>query len=485
MSFLRLLVEYQHYAIAAAGFCLAVIASGHAVLNKRDSQAAVLWVGVIWLAPVIGPVLYVLLGINRIERKAVSLWSGYELTGGHGTDHRLSTEEITAGLTEEGRHLNLLMTLVNGIASRPLVRGNKIKALEGGDEAFPAMLEAIEAARDSINLATYIFDWDRSGREFAEALGRAVQRGIKVRVLIDDAGGRYSRRSTAEELSRRGVKCRRFLRTLNPLNMMGLNLRNHRKIMIVDGRHGFMGGMNIREGCRLSMNPRSPVRDLHFQVEGPVLAQMQEAFADDWFFTTGESMSDPRWYPDLMSDGTVVARGISDGPDAELRRIQWVMVGALNAARRSVKIVTPYFLPNEVLVSALNQAARRGVNVDVILPAKSNLPFVQWAMTAGYWKLLTHGVRIWATPSPFDHTKLLVVDGNWSLIGSSNWDPRSLRLNFEFNLECYDGELAARLERIADEKIATAEAVTLGDVDGRSFVIRLRDGIARLATPLL
>ena len=157
----------------------------------------------------------------------------------------------------------------------------------------------------------------------------------------------------------------------------------------------------------------------------------------------------------------------------------------MNAARRSVKIVTPYFLPNEVLVSALNQAARRGVNVDVILPAKSNLPFVQWAMTAGYWKLLTHGVRIWATPSPFDHTKLLVVDGNWSLIGSSNWDPRSLRLNFEFNLECYDGELAARLERIADEKIATAEAVTLGDVDGRSFVIRLRDGIARLATPLL
>jgi len=485
MNLTRLLIDFQEYAIALAGVVLAAIASGHAVLNKRDSRAAVLWVGVIWLAPVIGPVLYVLFGINRIERKAVSLWSGYEPVEGHGADHSVSAGEIIDGMSEEGRHLKSLVVLVNGVTRRPLVAGNRVEPLLGGDEAFPAMLEAIESARDSINLATYIFDWDQAGREFGEALGRAAKRGVEVRVLIDDAGGRYSPRSTTRALTNMGVRARRFLRTLNPWNMMGLNLRNHRKLLIVDGTTGFMGGMNIREGCRAALRPRFPIVDLHFRVTGPVLLQMQESFVDDWHFTSEESLTGRRWFPEIESVGDTVARGISDGPDAEFRQIQWTMVGALNAARRAVRIVTPYFLPNEVLVSALNQAARRGVIIDVVLPAKNNLPFVQWAMDAGHWKLLQHDVRIWVTPPPFDHTKLMTVDGNWSLIGSSNWDPRSLRLNFEFNLECYDAGMTRRLEEIADEKISRAKALTLAEVDGRSFPVKLRDGVARLFTPFL
>jgi cardiolipin synthase len=481
----RLLIDFQQYAIAIAGIALAVVASGHAVLNKRDSRAAVLWVGVIWLAPVVGPVLYVLFGINRIERKAVSLWSGYELTEGHGMSHCVSPEEVVARLPEAGRHLNLLVTLVNGVTRRPLVCGNRLEILSGGDEAFPAMLAAIDAAKDSVNLQTYIFDWDEAGREFGAALARAVERGVEVRVLIDDAGGRYSRQSAARALARMGVHCGRFLRTLDPWNMIGLNMRNHRKLLVVDGKVGFVGGMNIREGCRLSRQSRAPVEDLHFRVTGPAVAQMQESFVDDWHFTTEETLTGRRWFPELPETGNTVARGISDGPDAEFRRIQWSIVGALNAARHSVRIVTPYFLPNEVLVSALNQAARRGVNIDILLPSRNNLPFVQWAMEAGLWKLLLHGVRIWATPPPFDHTKLMTVDGNWSLIGSSNWDPRSLRLNFEFNLEGYDAGFAGRLDAIVDEKIARAEAVTLTQMDGRSFPIKLRDGIARLFTPFL
>jgi cardiolipin synthase A/B len=485
MKVLSLLAEFWHYLLLVTGFLAAVIASSHAVIRKRDSRSAVMWVGVIWLSPIIGPLLYLLFGINRIERKALSLWQGYEPTVGTSTNQYVSPEDALEHLPPSKQHLKKLVMLVNGVTRRPLLTGNAITVLDGGDSAYPEMLAAIDGARDTVNLLTYIFDYDAAGEQFIAALIRAVKRGVDVRVLIDDAGARYSKRPVSVELQRKGVLCHRFLRTLDPLKMMGLNLRNHRKIMVVDGRIGFTGGMNIREGSQLSKKPVNPIRDIHFRVGGPVVAHLQEAFADDWLFVTGEGMTSQKWFPQQRVAGEVLVRGISDGPDAGLRKLRWAIVGALNSAQHSVKIVTPYFLPDEVLVSALNQAARRGVNVDVLLPKRGNLPFVQWAMYAGLWKILQHGVRVWLTPEPFDHAKLLVVDSGWSLIGSSNWDPRSLRLNFEFNLECYDQNLAAELERIVDGKIEEADHLTMQDVDNRSFPIRLRDGFARLFTPFL
>lgn len=485
MEALRVIQEFWHYLVAGIGFVAAVAASGHAVLNKRDSRAAVMWVGVIWLSPLVGPLLYLVFGINRIERKAISLWRGHEHSDGSHSGDDVAPHDLTSQLGDAGSQFQHLVTLVNGVSRRSLVSGNSVRVLDGGDAAYPEMLTAINTACDSVNLLTYIFDFDSVGTEFIEALAGAAERGVDVRVLVDDAGGRYSRKSVSSVLRLRGVRCERFLRTLDPWKMMGLNLRNHRKLLITDARVGFTGGMNIREGCRLERSPANPTQDLHFRVEGPVVAHLQEAFVDDWLFVTGEAMASAKWFPDLESQGKVVARGISDGPDGPLRAIRWTMVGALNLAQRNVMIVTPYFLPDEVLVMAMNQAARRGVNVDIVLPEKGNLSVVQWAMQAGYWKVLRHGVRIWLSPEPFDHTKLLVVDGVWSLIGSSNWDPRSLRLNFEFNLECYDRDLAQQLGKLVEDKIAKARHLTLSEIDSRPFPARLRDGVARLATPFL
>jgi cardiolipin synthase len=157
----------------------------------------------------------------------------------------------------------------------------------------------------------------------------------------------------------------------------------------------------------------------------------------------------------------------------------------LACAQTSVVIVTPYFLPDAALVSALNVAAMRGVTVDIVLPGKNNLRLVQWACMAMLWQVLKHGCRVWFTPPPFDHTKLMLVDGGWSLVGSGNWDPRSLRLNFEFNIECHDRQLASQLAELADEKIAKARRITLEEVDSRGIPTRLRDGMARLLTPYL
>jgi cardiolipin synthase len=181
----------------------------------------------------------------------------------------------------------------------------------------------------------------------------------------------------------------------------------------------------------------------------------------------------------------VVARGISDGPDEDLDKLRWTLLAALAAARDSIHIATPYFLPDPALISALNVAAMRGVEVDILLPSRSNLPMVQWASQALWWQLLERGCRLWLSPPPFDHSKILVVDGCWVLAGSANWDARSLRLNFEFNLECYDAELARRVEAVFDAKLKKARALSLEEVDGRGLVVRLRDGAARLLTPFL
>ncbi len=181
----------------------------------------------------------------------------------------------------------------------------------------------------------------------------------------------------------------------------------------------------------------------------------------------------------------LLVRGIADGPDEDFEKLRWTLLGALSIARRSVRIVTPYFLPDNAIISSLNLAAMRGVKVEILLPSINNLPVVHWASRSMWWQILEHGCRIWLTAPPFDHSKLMIVDGCWSLVGSANWDARSLRLNFEYNLECYDTSFASRIEAIIDEKRTGAREITMEDVDKRGLPVRLRDGVARLLSPYL
>jgi cardiolipin synthase len=461
-------------------FLAALLASVHALLNKRDSRAATLWLGTIWFLPVLGPMLYLGLGINRIRRKAISL-------GVHKSAVRPLPQNLGEPEFSEVEHLQMLARVVSRVIAQPLMPGNRLQPLVDGDEAFPAMLMAIDSATKSISLVTYIFDNDASGRQFAEALGRAVKRGVAVRVLIDAAGTRYSWPSITHRLKHENVTFARFLpaSVLTPWRVTTINLRNHRKVLVVDGKTAFTGGMNLRHGNVLSQKPNSPVRDLHFLTEGPIAAQLQEAFAADWQFTTGETLDGDLWFPDLRDQGDVVARVITDGPDVDFETVRWTLLAALAEAQHSVQIVTPYFLPDPALVTALNLAALRGVRVDIILPARSNLHFVDWASRAMWWQVLERGCRIWLTVPPFDHSKLMIVDGHWVLLGSANWDTRSLRLNFELNLEAYGREFAGRMEKIIEEKLRGAREVTLADADGRSYAAKLRDAVARLFSPYL
>jgi cardiolipin synthase len=243
--------------------------------------------------------------------------------------------------------------------------------------------------------------------------------------------------------------------------------------------------MNVRQRSVLASKPKHPTRDLHFRVDGPVVAQLQTAFARDWAFTTGEKLAGSHWFPELEPKGETLSRGITDGPDGDIDKLHWVFLAAVGAARRSIHIVTPYFLPDRVLMKALHLAGQRGVEVDIVVPEVANLPVVRWAMWGHHRQVLGDGVRLWLSPPPFDHAKLFVVDGYWSSIGSSNWDPRSLRLNFEFNIECYDEELGAGLEDLVRHRLRDARLLTPDELDGRSIFHRVRDGAARLMTPYL
>jgi cardiolipin synthase len=485
MNWLAELTKIWHWLVAALTVTLAVWASGHALLHKRDSRAATAWVGFIWFVPLLGAVAYFIFGVNRIKRRAVSLRGEQERFANTTNAAGFDTAQLTAAVAATQQQLAGLANLMGKILPRPLLPGNQVKLLVNGDAAYPAMLAAIAGARETITLATYIFDRDEAGLAFTRALGQAVQRGVQVRVLIDATGVRYSWPSIVDALRREKIPHARFLRTFPLRRLLEMNLRNHRKILVVDGRLGFTGGMNIRVGHWLEKKPKSPGRDLHFQLAGPVVSHLQEAFAEDWCFTTGETLRGIPWFPPLESTGPVIARGITDGPDEDFEKLRWAILAALAAAKKSVRIATPYFLPEPTIVAALNLAAMRGVVVDILLPSKNNLPFVQWASTAMWWQVLERGCRIWLSPPPFDHSKIFVVDDVWSLVGSTNWDPRSLRLNFEFNVECYDPELAGVLAEWFDAQLRQSRQTSLAEVDGRSLPIRLRDGAARLFSPYL
>ncbi len=461
--------------ISIVGSIIAVI---HLLLRHRDYRSGAFWMTMIVLEPLVSPLLYLLLGINMLRR------SGRRYRSGIHEPWRDPVPEQPLPVSATLEHQQLARTL-DRISRFSLTVGNHLDILHNGDEAMPRMLEAIRGARQSITLASYIFEATGIGADFVTELSNAVKRGVQVRVMVDDAGTRYSWPPVVDALTKAGVTARRFMPSRMILRLITMNLRNHRKILVVDGQTAFTGGMNIREGNMVARMPKHPVHDLHFAVTGPCVAQIQRVFAEDWAFCTGESLDGPLWFPELSATGSTSAIGIVDGPDEDMEVMPAAFFAALNAAREEVKIITPYFLPNAVLIAALRLCAVRGVKVTILTPQENNIPFVGWAAQTLYPDLLSAGCRIFESAPPFDHSKIFLIDGVWSFLGSTNWDPRSLRLNFEFNLACHDAELCQRLTAEMDTKMARSREITCEMLEAAPVSQRLRNGFARLFIPAL
>jgi cardiolipin synthase len=453
-------------------FALAAAVTLHVLMTKRNPASSVAWIGLAWLSPVVGSLLYALLGINRVRRRARSLHEGGNPlrhpppAGGDRDDH-------LAPLEYAGRR----------ITQRCVAPDNDIRILVNGDAAYPQMLAAIDAAKTSVVLSSYIFRDDLAGKPFIRSLIAARQRGAEVRVLIDGYGAGYLWSSTYHELRRAGVPVARFLHSAMPWRMPFLNLRSHRKILILDGTLAFTGGLNIGAENLLASHPRYPVLDTHFRVIGPVVSQLCAAFAELWSFTTGEVLAGTTWCPVLQPAGDSIARTVTSGPDQDLEKIEFLVLSAVSCARSSIQIMTPYFLPDDRIITALALAAIRGVTIDIVLPETSNHPSVDWSTRAHIEPLLIAGCRVWTHALPFDHSKLLTVDGLWCFIGSANWDMRSFRLNFEINLEVYHSSIVEQVSAIIQANQRTR--LTLDILERRSLPVRLRDSAARLMLPYL
>lgn len=471
-----------------AHFLLAIASAGHALLYKRDPRAALGWIAVSFAYPILGPVLYYLFGINRLRTRAHELKGrplrrlklGYERPDRVATgspDMQLPTIAVNPDLTALARSSA-------AVTHRPLADGNTLQPFFDGESAYAAMLESIEQARFSVSLATYIFETNKTGRAFVESLAAARARGVKVRVLLDGIGELYSFPRAGRLLKRQGVEVARFIppRILPP--SIHINLRNHRKLLVVDGHTGFTGGMNIGDR-HLSRQPpgRSATADIHFQLSGPILEQLQAVFDEDWLFATGKAI--PLAFEKPAVTGNAVCRVVTDGPNEDLGKLAMIMTGAVALARQRVAIVTPYFLPPPELVNALQAAALRGVEVCIILPEKSNLPPVHWATRNMLWELLQYGVQIYYQPPPFAHSKLLLIDDNYAHIGSANIDPRSLRLNFEIVVEVFQQDFVAQLREHFERIKTISHEASLEEVDGRSLPVRIRDATAWLFSPYL
>jgi cardiolipin synthase len=460
---------------------LAPIAAVHALISKRDSRAAFGWIGLCFLLPVAGPLIYLVFGVNRIRRRArrlelPGLEFGYERGRGRrpALDH---DPELAPEIARLGR-------IGGQLSGHRLLGGNRVDALENGDQAYPAMIEAIESARRSVFLISYIFDTDRAGRAVIDALAAARNRGVDVRVIVDGVGQWYSWPHAPRVLRRRGVPAARFLppRLLPP--RISINLRTHHKILAVDGCIAFTGGMNIGDGHVLGEGSlEHKVADLHFRLRGPVASQLEEEFLRSWEFVTGRA--EPPAAALARPAGSAHCRALSDGPDEDLDAITQLLGAVIAEARQSILIMTPYFLPPRELIGALQAASLRGVEVKLVLPARSNLPYVHWATRNMLWEVLYQGVEVFYQPPPFSHAKLMVVDDAWTLIGSSNWDPRSLRLNFELQVEVFDRDFAGAMAARIRSAAAAGRRVTLEEVDRRSLPVRLRDSFCWLFSPYL
>ena len=448
----------------------AVFAAVHALLTKPDPRSALGWIVTCWLLPFAGTILYLLFGVNRVRTRA---------------------RQLRAGLTSFGSAIDSsppddfatqLIRIGDAVTQRPRLPGNQVVALENGENAFPLMLAAIRAARHSVWLSTYIFETDAVGREFIAALAAAAARGAQVHVLVDGIGEWYSWPHAVRLLRHAGVRAARFLPPRLAMPVFSLNLRNHRKLLIVDGEIGFVGGMNIG-GREVGKAHHRRMADLHFRVRGPVVTQLAECFAADWQFAAGETLAPPR--AAKADAGACVCRVITEGPDEDADKLLFVILGAVAVAHRQVLIMTPYFIPPPELTAALQTAALRGVEVCLVLPARSNLRYVDWATQRWLPPLLERGIEIYLQPPPFSHTKLIVIDGSYAQIGSANIDPRSLRLNFEIAVEVYDSAVCGELAKYVLSARDHAARLPAGSVSRQNFAGRLRDSLFWLLSPYL
>jgi cardiolipin synthase len=357
----------------------------------------------------------------------------------------------------------------------PVVRGNHLELLTNGDEIFPPMLRAIDSAAESVNFLTFIYWQGEIARQFADALSRAARRGVQVRVLLDFVGSRPIRSEWVDRMRDAGCRVAWF----HPVQWYALrrmNNRTHRKVLVVDGKVGFSGGVGIAEEWTGNAQDPEHWRDDHYAVRGPVVRQIQGSFTENWRQATGEILAGPEMFPEIPEAGSSSVVPLLGTPRGSISRISFAYWIALHTAARRVTITTPYFVPNRPMKKALMAAARRGIEVILLIPGKHNdREVVRWAAQSFYSELLEAGVRIFEYEPTMLHVKRITADGAWALVGSANYDNRSLNLNYEIALAVSDREFCRQLDEALESDLERSREVTREEADTLPLLAKLRN----------
>jgi|SRR6185436_2669004 cardiolipin synthase len=366
------------------------------------------------------------------------------------------------------------------LLGRAILDGNRVEVLLNGDEIFPGMLKAIRGARKTITFETYIY-WSGSiGREFADALAERAHAGVKVHVLLDWVGSNKMDKSLLEEMNKAGVQVRKYHEP-RWYQLGKLNNRTHRKLLVVDGQEGFTGGVGIADAWTGHAQDPQHWRDSHFRIRGPAVAQMQSAFMDNWIKVSGDVLHGPEYFPALAQVGDGKAHIFSSSPSGGSESMRLMYLLAITAASRSIHLSTPYFVPDALTIKALTDAARRGVTVQIItVGAQTDAELVRHASRARWGPLLEAGIQIYEYQPTLYHCKVMIVDGLWVTVGSTNFDPRSFNLNDEANLSYFDADFSRRQIEIFQQDLLHSRQMTLEQWKHRPLSERFWDRAASL-----
>lgn len=378
--------------------------------------------------------------------------------------------------------LQALLPSIVGITQGSLEKGNQVQLLENGDGFFPLLLRDIAAARESVHVESYIWETGEICDRVARGLAHKAKQGVEVRLLVDASGGHKMDDKLEKMMTAAGVHVAHF-HPVRFSNIGRLNNRDHRKMMIIDGRIGFIGGYGISESWTGHAQDKKHFRDTGLRMEGPIVNKMQGAFCENWIEETGEIPAGERYFPHLTTEGSTPAHLAYTSPTGTISSVQVLHYLAIKAARREIIIQNPYLLPDDNAIDAMAEAVKRGVNVMVMVPAASStdIPIVQHASHHHFGSLLKRGIRVFEYKRTLLHQKIIVVDGQWASIGSTNFDDRSFQLNDEVTVGVVDSNIAAQLKAAFENDMKDAEERHLDEWQNRSLWHKLEDGLAYLA----
>ncbi|QUH19622.1 cardiolipin synthase [Alkaliphilus sp. B6464] len=457
------------------------------LLDNRDPSSTIAWLMVLFILPGVGIFLYLYIGRNHRKQKTFikKRREDYIIL-----DHLLNEQLVSTNYGELFKRTfndtrgKVIPLLLNNTRS-PITVNNKVKVLQNGEVTFSEMLASINNAKEHIHMEYFIIKDSHIGRKFQQALIKKAQEGLEVRLIYDAVGSWRLKKSFLKPLKDAGVQMEAFLPVTLPLFGSRLNYRNHRKILVVDGKVGFVGGINIGDEYLGKNKNMGFWRDTHLKLQGEAVYVLQGIFLADWYFVSKQTIDNLKYFPSQGYCGEKIVQIASSGPDSYWASIHQAYFSAINSARDRLYITTPYLVPDEGILLALKTAALRGVDVRLLLPIKPDHKTVFWASKSHFIELLEAGVKIYQYGKGFVHGKVFIVDNNFTSIGTANLDIRSFNLNFEVNAFIYDKEVNYKIARDFIEDLRVSKEVLLDEYEKRPFIHKVKESIARVFSPIL